>query len=303
MKRFIGYTSLTALLLAAIASVNYAQNVVVLTGNDAKPVGGAITADDTSVALLVRYVGTSAGGGEVAVESDGNLTFTVNTSADTTFECPVNSTLGGVIDVSNAACNTLGEVCDAINGLNGAGGGGAPGSATQTDFRCVIINGRRSDTVDDMFLAASILPADSADGYAVLWDTSVALKSTLALLPPEAKKIGFYLGPPPSYTPKSKPFANTRTFVTWAWEDSSTCTGADTFSVLAENDSDPKSGTDQTLYGPIATNTTTAVEFSNLSHSPVFGNFGAKVLVREACASSFAGELLSAAGYQIPNSR
>jgi hypothetical protein len=199
----------------------------------------------------------------------------------------------------------MGEVCDAINGLNGAGGSTA---AAPTDFRCVLINALRTDSSDDTITTFGITTADSADGLALTYDTSTAFAVTqgagsLAMLPPEAKKIGFYLGPGPAYSLKPKPFANTRTFVTWAWEDSSTCTGADTFRILAANDYDPRSETVQTLYGPIPTNTTTPVEFTRLADNMIFGNFGAKVILRQACASSLVGLEISGSGYQVPLSR
>ena len=290
------------LMVATLGSLAYAQKVVVLTSDDAKPVGGTYTADDTVVAALVRYVGTNAGGGEVAVDAGtGDLTFTVATVADSTFECPVVTTLAGVIDVSDAACNTMGEVCDAINGLNGRGGATA---AAPSDFRCVLINALRSDLSTDTLVDFTIATADSADGLALPFDTTTAFAVTsgggsLAMLPPEAKKISFYLGPGPAYSLKPFPFANQRTYVTWAWEDSSTCTGADTFRILAANDYTPGSETTQTLYGPIPTNTTTAVEFTQLATNQIFGNFGAKVILRKACASSLVGLQISGSGYQV----
>jgi hypothetical protein len=252
----------------------------------------------------VRYVGTSSGGGEVAVDAGtGDLTFTVNTAADTTFECPVSGGLGGVIDVSNAACDTLGEVCDAINGVNGAGGGSPPGSASgATDFRCVILDGLRSDSSNDTLTTIGATTADAKNGLALTFDSDVALHSSRAIVPAEARSIGFYLNPGPSYTLKPYPFANTRGNVDFAWEDTSTCTGADTFRIVGENNYTFSGETVVNLYGPIATNTTTPVTLT-LPQGGVFGEFGSKLVAREACASSFAGGLLAVSGYVTPNSR
>lgn len=164
------------------------------------------------------------------------------------------------------------------------------------------MDGLRSDSTGTVLLTMVDTLANAKDGLPLYWDSSTRLKTTRAVLPPEARKIGFYLGPSAGgYQLRPFPFKNTRTYVTWAWEDTSTCTGADTFRVVAANDYTPTSETEQILYGPLATNTTTPVEFSNLSHSPVFSQFGAKVLAREGCASSYAGGLLSVAGYQIEN--
>jgi hypothetical protein len=116
----------------------------------------------------------------------------------------------------------------------------------------------------------------------------------------EARAIDFYLGPGPAYSLKPKPFANTRTFVDFAWEDTGTCTGADTFRIVALNDYSFGSETEQIVYGPIATNTTTPVTFT-LPQGGIFGKFGAKLVAREACASSFAAGLLAISGYSIPS--
>jgi hypothetical protein len=250
--------------------------------------------------MLVRYVGTNAAGGSVAVAAGGQLTFTVGGGADTTFECPVSGGLGGIIDVTNAACDTLGEVCDAINGVNGAGGGSPPGSATgATDFRCVILDGQRSDSSNNTLLATGTLTANAREGRKVFWASADIKNTQLALVPPEARSIAFYLGPAPTYVLRPKPFANTRTNVDFAWEDTGTCTGADTFSIVSLDNYDFGSETSGYVYGPIATNTTTPVTLT-LPQGGVFGNFGAKLVAREACASSFAAGLLAISSYQIP---
>ena len=297
MTRRIQILSLTLLMLATIATINHAQSVVVLKQTDALPSGGSITADDTSTAMLVRYVGTSTGGGEVAVAAGGDITFTVNTAADTTFECPVSGGLGGVITVANAACDTLGEVCDAINGVNGAGGATA---AAPSDFRCVILDGFRSDSSNDSLLTFAQAPADAKAGKALFWDSdTISLAVSYAMVPIEARSIDYYLGPPPAYALKPFPFKNSRTFMDFAWEDTSTCTGADTFKVTSVNDYTFSSETEQNVYGPIATNTTTPVTFT-IPNGGVFGKFGAKLVARERCATTFVGGLLAVSAYTVP---
>src|SRR5688572_9745719 len=72
-------------------------------------------AADTEPLIAIKYVGTAVVTTSVAVEADGNLTFVEGGAAHDGFECPVSAPLGGVIDVSDTACDTWGEVVDIIN--------------------------------------------------------------------------------------------------------------------------------------------------------------------------------------------
>lgn len=129
------------------------------------PVSNTMLAADTSPALYIKFVGSSAiaATSTVAVEADGNLTFVYNGAAYTGFECPVSGALGGVIDVSDAACDTLGEVVDIINADT------SPGA-----FRAVIAAGLRSDSSNDSFLAdAADTEVTTPNGEIVYWDSSI----------------------------------------------------------------------------------------------------------------------------------
>jgi hypothetical protein len=162
---------LVAVLAVSVGANVYAQTVMdkIMSG---EPVGKYLSAVSTDVALVVRYVGGAAGGGEIAVAAGGDITLTVNTAADTTTECPIAGAYGGVIDVSDASCDTLGEVCDAIN----FGG----------NWRCAIVNGLRSDSSDNTLATLVAATADSMDGRPLLWDTAVALHMTEAIIPSES---------------------------------------------------------------------------------------------------------------------
>lgn len=131
----------------------------------AVPLQGVTTAVDTTPVLIIGYNGTTADP-SVAVEADGNLTFLVGDAAYDGFECPVSGDLGGVIDVSDAACNTLGEVVDIIN-------------ADQSDnsgFYAYIAAGLRSDSSNDTFLAdADDTDVSRPQGEVIYQDTSAAL--------------------------------------------------------------------------------------------------------------------------------
>lgn len=139
---------------------------------EAVPLGASITAADTDVALIIKYNGTTADP-SIAVEADGNLTFLVGDAAYTGFECPVSGALGGIIDVSDAACDTLGEVVDIIN-------------ADQSDnsgFMAVIGAGLRSYSSNDSFLAdADDTDVSRPQGEVVFWDSSVLDDSGIVLV-------------------------------------------------------------------------------------------------------------------------
>lgn len=79
------------------------------------PATGSVTADDTTVALYVKYVGSTAGKPTVEVDSaTGDITFKIAGVADATVGCPTVGT--GIIDTSNAACDTFGEIINKVIG-------------------------------------------------------------------------------------------------------------------------------------------------------------------------------------------
>lgn len=138
----------------------------------AVPVSGALGAVSTDVGMIVKYTGTSSSA-TIAVAANGDITLIDNGSADVTTECPVSGALGGVIVVANAACDTFGEVCDAIN------------SSTTGAWRCVIVDGLRADSSNDTITTFGATQATLADGVLLKWDAAVAFKSTIALVPPK----------------------------------------------------------------------------------------------------------------------
>lgn len=179
LKRITAALAVAALALAPIASAQVNVNGIQVLPFKAKYVSHAVTAADTDQALLIKYFG--AGGTStttVAVEADSNLTFVVNGAAYAGFECPVSGDLGGVIDVSDAACNTLGEVVDVIN---------ATATSFSTGyFRATILAGLRSDSSN------AVLLADAADtevttplGEVVFHDSSTTDDTVIGLWPRE----------------------------------------------------------------------------------------------------------------------
>lgn len=140
-----------------------------------EPAGKAITAVSTDVTLLIKYVGAQSG--TVTVAAGGDITFKEGLAgaetASTSFECPVSGALGGVITVANAACDTLGEVVDTING--------ACTGCVSTNWRAVILSGLRSDSSNDTLAALSETAATAAGGIGLLNDNAVSFNNTIAL--------------------------------------------------------------------------------------------------------------------------
>lgn len=184
-------------MVALLATPTFAQAKV--------PAGNVLGADDTDVAILVKHLGSSAeAAGEVAVAAGGDITFTASTVAVDDFECPISGALGGVIDVSDAACDTIGEVVDIING-NCTG-------CVKGNWVAVILDGQRGDSSNNSLLTISATGADAKGGLELKWDTdTVGFTSSIAIVPVEARSIEFYLGGlGSSRTLKSNPFANTQ---------------------------------------------------------------------------------------------
>lgn len=171
-------TFLAAALVALATAPLYAQVVLPLT--NAVPAPGLVTADDTDIALLIKYVGTGTGGvGKVEVAAD-DLVFTSG-AAGATADTEVNSAAlcgasVGTIDTGDSDCNTIKEVIDTINKTN--------------SWRAVPVDSLLADN-PAFLLTAGAAFATGEDGLAIYWDTSERFKVTRCLNCP--RTIGTYL--------------------------------------------------------------------------------------------------------------
>lgn len=275
MKNPITYLVTAALLVAALAAgpapvlaqSAYDSGIAqILRGQAA---GLALTADDTSLAVIVRYIGTQSG--LVAVAANGDITFTQGATgseaASTEFECPVSGALGGVIDVSDAACNTLGEVVDTIN--------------ASTSWRAVIIDGLRSDSSNDTLLTFSATAATAVNGYPLYWDTDTAFSSTIAILPTEARKMPFYLQ---GRSLRTDPYAGTLPLFWYGNATSTYGSGTSTLSLVSVKATYATSnlaGTETaTTILSLAGGATTAAKEVDFRAHGVYGRRGEKLLFR-----------------------
>jgi len=143
---------------------------------DAEYASNFVSAADTEPALVIKFhpgaTTTAADATTVANVANTSITFVVNAAAYAGFECPVSGALGGVIDVTNAACNTLGEVVDVINST--------ASSFTTGYFRAAIVNGLRSDDSGSLLADAADADVRSTSGEVIYFDSSFLDDNTVA---------------------------------------------------------------------------------------------------------------------------
>jgi hypothetical protein len=175
MKKFLS----ALLALALIAPVSFSGPVTSeAQAPDFRSVAAGAASAVTYYPLIVKYVGNDPDGGTVTVDAaTGDITLktgpVASSTADATVECPVSGALGGAIDVSNAACDTFGEVVDAING--------------SANWVAVIQDGLRSDTSINTLTTLAETTAATAAGLALAGDGAVSLKLAVALVPFSAR--------------------------------------------------------------------------------------------------------------------
>lgn len=223
-----------------------------LSGEAASGFNSAIS---THTSLIVGYTGGTAASpsGLVAVAAGGAITFTQGAAgseaATTEFECPVSGALGGVIDVTNAACDTLGEVCDVINGS----GTGSTYTAN-TSWRCVILDGLYADSSNDTLVTISATQAARPDGLALLGDTAVSFDVARALLPAYMRSLDWYVDGSPLKQLKPRPFEGLRSHLFKTIATSTYGSGTSTIEVSSVRDV-----FNRTQYGQKLTETATTI--------------------------------------------
>ncbi len=177
MRKFTIALALTLLASVSVHGQDMHQRVLAqfLMG---ETVSNHQSAEDVNVAIIVKYIGShSSNSATIEVEAGGDLLFKEDAAVDASVECPAVGT-DGTIDVSNAACNTLGEVVDIIN--------------ADVNWSAVILDGLRTDTSDNFLLVRSATEAILPEGVNLFWDTDVADQVTFALT--ELRTMAFYVG-------------------------------------------------------------------------------------------------------------
>jgi hypothetical protein len=187
------FAVLALLALPVVAAAQPASGYVIPVKVDPVSTVIPLATGDNSPALVIKYFPTQTAGSAgvtatVAVEADGNLTFTVAGAAYAGFECPFAGALGGVLDVSNAECNTVGEVVQIINST--------PITFATGYFRAAMVASLATDIV-----STQAWLADAADtevnrrdlGEIIYWDRSELDDDELPFWD-ESKGASFFIG-------------------------------------------------------------------------------------------------------------
>lgn len=295
-------------LALGIASVAPAQSVAPFFPAKVTPVSSSVTTQDSTPALVIKYfapqgVANAAGTTTVATAAT-SLTFVVQGAAYAGFEAPVSGALGGIIDMSDASANTLGEVVDIINST--------PTSFSTGYFRAVIAAGLRSDVVSTLAFVADSADTDVSQpgGEIIYWDSSVLDDDDL-LLANNQDKLGVQLLPGRD-VPKFGPFANTNTVIQYAFSSVTNAGTVGNYTIYGVKErynsgegcssTGCGSGSEEVRVIFVAdavtsgsgTNSTSGVQFLLAS--------GEKVFVRvDSSAADTSARLQSITGYTYPN--
>lgn len=278
------------LIFALLASL-----VLIVPAMAQAPVTQYISADDVSVAFLVKYYGTStSGSATMQVANGGAITFQVAGAAYTGFECPVAGALGGIIDTTNASCNTLDEVIETING-------NCTGCAS--DFRAVLVDGLTTDASAGL-LTAGATQVTTAAGLPAYFDTTDTdnLHEGRALVPGNCQtNIACWVTPAGNII--ENPFGGLQTYVRWV-EGYNTYGGGTSllkiYSVKPSNKIKNTTETITTLWSEAMGATTVNKQFTQFQNIPVYGRPNEKVVVRIFNDNSQSVVVLLADGQQKP---
>lgn len=262
--------------------------------------GAAVSiAEDGDIALYCKYIGTSACASIAIDAGTGDATFTDGTcgaeTATDTFECPVAAPLGGVIDVSNGSCNTIGEFVDIVN--------------ASTDWRCLPYAALRTDTTVDALVTIAATQATAPNGLGLAYDSSVFLSTTAVLAPATTQGYRFLSGTTGTgFTPN--PWANSQAILTHVYGVSTYGAGTSVMAVYSvrRNFAATGSETVTTLYPAQAMGATTvAIDFGSCDTpatgcnpawgaAGVWGLLGDQLLVRVTNSNALASNTLNASG-------
>jgi hypothetical protein len=252
-----------------VSADNYGYLANFLTRQE--PAGQAVATVSTDVTVLVRYVGAQSG--TVAVAAGGDLTFKEGTAAaetaSTSFECPVSGALGGVIDVSDTACDTLGELVDTING--------SCTGCISTNWRAVILGGLRSDSSNNTLATLSETAATASAGLGLLNDNAVSFNNTIVVSGCRDFTCGFVSGNTMRASPPmvENPWKGTQSVI---WSQTATTTygsGTSTFQII-DVDVKNKAGEAGSETATVVWSSAAGASTTASAHDYPYGFFGCK---------------------------
>jgi len=195
MKTFKTYLIAAALVATSVSAFaqdpgNLYSSALITLGNKAFSVAPNVAADDQNQAILVRAI-RSGRSFDVYTTTANNFSFFTDV-AGSVLDTTINVQSGGLatcgatagkLDVTDADCDTVGELLDHIN--------------ASANWRAVSLDSLRSDSVATAaFLGTLTLQqANGMDGVAVKWITASKLVTIRALLPPGFRSMQKYLNP------------------------------------------------------------------------------------------------------------
>lgn len=245
-------------------------------------------------AILIRYNPLSAAltapSGTVQVTTT-TLLFKVGAAgseaADSTVTCPSGGT-GGTIDLTNAACDTVGEVVDIINASAG------------DKWKAVNWAAFRTDGVNDKFVASAAASANTVLGRQVVWDTSKTLFFGGVLTPQVTSIAPFINDQSNALRPEPDLFKLYRAALVYA---NVTHTGTSPqfkiYSVAPKFSDSGSSETITQLYQSPLTSGTNATPIG-LTGMPILARKGEKLLIRSISTGTATTPGLSTYGFVFP---
>lgn len=293
ISRITKFVTVALLALITLPAAAQSQFDYLAAFTQGRNVGQAMFADDGDTALLVKHIGTAASG-IIDIAANGDITFKTGAvgaeAVDTSIECDgsiaATGLRSGIIDVSDAACDTILEVMNVVNAQQTAAG--------RNNWVIVPLDALTSDDLNaggsGSLVTITGSSASVPDGLALKWDTDTKFISSIALVSPEARKIGFYLsGVGANVRLKPNPFIDTRAILGAANATSTYGSGTSLWAVSQEvpvfksgAPGQASTATVTVLYGNIAGGATTANKtFIALSdNARIISDVGAKMVVR-----------------------
>ncbi len=210
-----------ALLPAIVSAQPGPVRGIAITPFEIKGAAEQLTAVSTDVGIYIKYIGTAAGVATVAVDAaTGDVALVANGAVDVGASGTVDTgavCAGGVansLDVSDAQCDTVGELVDIIN--------------VSSNWLAVPHAMLRSDTTINTLITLSATDAKSPKGLGLLKDTVVTLNMTNVVFPKDpggaARGMLWYTSAKNSIT--QNPFEDTDTVLLYAAETITTTDNA-----------------------------------------------------------------------------
>ena len=234
------------------------------------PVSGHVSSDTAgSVAMLVKYIGTSNTATIAVDAATGDIAFVAAGAADTANIDTASVCAGGVadsLDTSDTQCDTFGEILDLIN--------------ASTHWRAVLVGALRTDTTNNTITTFGATQATSSKGLALYFDSAVSLTTSVPLIPEDCKtNIGCYMSPQGKL--RENPYGGTQTDVRWV-EGYSTFATTGTFNIYSVKPSQKAAGTESvlTLHSEVTGASGTNAQLTQFQYYGLLGRPHEKVIVR-----------------------